>query len=297
MSDLIQAIRMEHPDTIPVSLFILPAAWLKYGEDLQRLVDQYPQFFGGMKKDLSRILDEMPASYRKGIYVDEWNCEWHNEHAGNEAIVVGHPVKSEEEVFDLKYYDRDPMNLILLHGLTGTDTDWLYGGVAQLMAIQYNLNIFMPTTGNSFYLDQGYKGRNYCEFIAEELPEYIQKTFGIKMERENTMIGGLSMGGYGSLHTALTYPDKFSACIALSSALVVRDVAKKPDSEVGSVLPKEFRKELFGSPSKLIKSDMNPEVLYKKIKKQGKKAPFIYLAIGVDDNLLESNRTFRDFLK
>ena len=102
MSNLIQAIRMEHPDTIPVSLFILPAAWLKYGEELQRLVDQYPQFFGGMKKDLSRTLDEMPASYRKGIYVDEWNCEWHNEHAGNEAIVVGHPVKSEEEVFDLK---------------------------------------------------------------------------------------------------------------------------------------------------------------------------------------------------
>jgi len=43
------------------------------------------------------------------------------------------------EVFDLRYYERDPMNLILLHGLTGTDTDWLYGGVAQLMAIQYNL--------------------------------------------------------------------------------------------------------------------------------------------------------------
>ena len=185
-----------------------------------------------------------------------------------------------EEVFDPKYYDRDPVNLILLHGLTGTDTDWLYGGVAQLMAIQYNVNIFMPTTGNSFYLDQGYKGRNHCEFIAEELPEYIQKTFG-----------------YGSLHTALSYPDRFSACIALSSALVVRDVAKKPDSEVGSVLPREFREELFGDPSKLIKSDINPEVLYKKIKKAGKEAPFIYLAIGVDDNLLESNRTFRDFLK
>lgn len=102
MSNLIQAIRMEHPDTIPVSLSILPAAWLKYGEELQRLVDQYPQFFGGMKKDLSRVLDEVPPSYRKGVYVDEWNCEWHNEHAGNEAIVVGHPVKSEEEVFDLK---------------------------------------------------------------------------------------------------------------------------------------------------------------------------------------------------
>ena len=225
----------------------------------------------------------------------EFHAESIMQHA-NFSFVLPNDVAM-EEVFDLKYYDRDPMNLILLHGLTGTDTDWLYGGVAQLMAIQYNLNIFMPTSGNSFYLDQGYKGRNYCEFIAEELPEYIQKTFGIKMERENTMIGGLSMGGYGSLHTALTYPDKFSACIALSSALVVRDVAKKPDSEVGSVLPLQFREELFGDPSKLIESDMNPEVLYKKIRKQGKEAPFIYLAIGVDDNLLESNRAFRDFLK
>lgn len=202
-----------------------------------------------------------------------------------------------EEVFDLKYYDRDPMNIILLHGLTGTDTDWVYGGNAQLMAIQYNLNIFMPTTGNSFYLDQGYRGRNHASFIAEELPDYIHKTFGIKMDRENTMIGGLSMGGYGALHTSLMYPDKFSACIALSSALVVRDVALKPDSEVGGVLPEKYRRELFGDPAKLIESDKNPEVLYKKLKAEGKDAPYIYMAIGTEDNLLPSNRRFRDFLK
>ena len=54
------------------------------------------------------------------------------------------------EVKDLSHYDRETKNIILLHGLTGTDTDWLYGGNAQLMAIQYNLNIFMPTTGNTF---------------------------------------------------------------------------------------------------------------------------------------------------
>lgn len=202
-----------------------------------------------------------------------------------------------EEVFDLRYYERDPLNLILLHGLTGTDTDWLYGGVAQLMAIQYNVNIFMPTTGNSFYLDMGYEGRNHCSFIAEELPEYIEKTFGIKLERENTMIGGLSMGGYGSIHTALMHPDRFSAVIALSSALVVRDVAQKPDSEVGSVLPPEFRAEIFGDPSKLLDSDLNPEVLYRKVKDKGEKAPFIYLACGTEDDLIASNRLFRDFLK
>ena len=102
MSTLVQAIRMEYPDTIPVSVGMLPAAWMKYGEELQKLCDQYPQFFFGRKVDLSRVEEDLPASYRKGVYFDEWNCEWHNEHAGNEAIVVKHPIKDEQDVFDLK---------------------------------------------------------------------------------------------------------------------------------------------------------------------------------------------------
>ena len=202
-----------------------------------------------------------------------------------------------EEVFDLKYYDRDPMNLILLHGLTGTDTDWLYGGVAQLMAIQYNVNIFMPTTGNSFYLDKGYKGGNYCQFIAEELPEYIHKTFGIEFKRENTMIGGLSMGGYGSIHTAFNYPEKFCACIALSSALVIKQIADETNSEVSSLLDPKMRRDLFGAPGDMRGSDLNPETQYLKLKAEGKKAPFLYFAVGTGDNLLGDNRNFRDFLK
>ena len=136
-----------------------------------------------------------------------------------------------EEVYDKKYYEREPLNLILLHGLTGTDTDWVYGGVAQIMAIQYNVNIFMPTTGNSFYLDKGYKGRNHASFIAEELPEYIQKTFGIKMERDNTMIGGLSMGGYGSLHTALAYPDRLRGRQRAASRIQRRAVRRSFETD------------------------------------------------------------------
>ena len=189
------------------------------------------------------------------------------------------------------------MNLILLHGLTGTDTDWLYGGVAQEMAIQYNLNIFMPTTGNSFYLDKGYRGRNHCEFIAEELPGYIGKTFGIKMERQNTMIGGLSMGGYGSIHTSLNYPDRFCACIALSSALVVRDIAGGPDGEVAGVLPQEMRLELFGDPAQMLDSELNAEYQFRKAKEAGCQIPFIYFSVGTGDALLASNRRFRDFLE
>lgn len=225
----------------------------------------------------------------------EFHADSTMQHA-NFSFVLPNDVEM-EEVFDLKYYDRDPMNLILLHGLTGTDTDWLYGGVAQLMAIQYNVNIFMPTTGNSFYLDKGYIGGNYCTFIAEELPAYIEKTFGIEMKRDNTMIGGLSMGGYGSIRTAFLYPEKYFACIALSSALVINDIASEESSEVSDLLDPRMKRDIFGDPKQMRGSDLDPEALYLRLKASGKEAPFLYFAIGLEDNLIDDNRGFRDFLR
>ena len=101
MSDLIQAVRMEYPDTILVDVSILPSAWLKYGKELQYLTDQYPQFFGGRQVDLERIRETMPPTYRKGSHVDEWGCVWENEVDGMEAIVKGHPLRTEQDVYDL----------------------------------------------------------------------------------------------------------------------------------------------------------------------------------------------------
>ena len=200
-----------------------------------------------------------------------------------------------EEVFDRRHYDREPLNLILLHGLTGTDTDWLYGGLSHEMSIQYNLNIFMPTTGNSFYLNKGYRGGNYADYIAIELPEYIQSTFGIDMSRSRTMIGGLSMGGYGSIHTALAYPDRFRACIALSSALHLDEMAE--GYEDNGLIPPAMMQDIFGDPDKLLDSDKNPVYQYGLLKKSGADIPRIYLACGTEDSLISANRRFRDFLE
>ena len=102
MSTLEQAFRMEHPDTIPVMISILPAAWLRYGEELQRLTGQYPQFFGDTPVDYHAAIAHMPPSYRKGTLVDEWGCVWENKTDGNESIVTGHPLKTEEDVLSLK---------------------------------------------------------------------------------------------------------------------------------------------------------------------------------------------------
>ena len=68
MSLLAQAVRMEYPETIPVAVGMLPAAWMKYGSELQKLVDQYPQFFHGLKV-------ERPAVFALGILGAEMDLE------------------------------------------------------------------------------------------------------------------------------------------------------------------------------------------------------------------------------
>lgn len=224
----------------------------------------------------------------------EFHAESIMQHA-NFAFVMANDVYM-PEVKDLRHYQRERCNLFLLHGLTGTDTDWLYGGLAQEMAIQYNLNVFMPTTGNSFYVDKGYAGANWGEYVASELPEYIEKTFNVKLTRENTLIGGLSMGGYGALHLALGYPERFGACIALSSALVIHEYARIAAHD-RDVVPREMMADIFGDPSRVEASDLNPETQFLKLKAAGEPTPRIYLACGTEDALIGHNRDFADFLK
>ena len=224
----------------------------------------------------------------------EFHAETIMQHA-NFAFVLPNDVNM-EEVKDLRHYDRPPKSLILLHGLTGTDTDWLYGGVAQEMAIQYNLAVFMPTAGNFFYLDRGYPGGNYGSYVGEEFPGYIRSTFGYCMTREDTLIGGLSMGGYGAIHTALAYPETFSACVALSSALRIHELAENA-AQSDSVMPLAMVQDVFGDLKALSASDKNPEVQLRRLKEAGKDIPRLYLACGTEDTLLGANREFRKFLK
>ena len=197
------------------------------------------------------------------------------------------------EVKDRRHYERPTKSLILLHGLTGTDTDWLYGGLAQEMAIQYNLAVFMPTAGNFFYLDRGYPGGNWGSFVGGEFPDYVQKVFGYCAKREDTLIGGLSMGGYGALHTALSFPERFGGCIALSAALRIHALA---EGKMDGVMPAAMLRDVFGDLKALRDSDRDPEYQYRTLKAAGREIPSIYLAIGTEDALCGVNRDFRRFL-
>lgn len=102
MSDLIRAIRMQSPETIPVSVSILPSVWIRYGEEIRRLTRQYPQFFAPDDRPIGEIVGSMSETYHRGSHTDEWGCVWENPKDGNEAIVKGHPITCEEDIFSLR---------------------------------------------------------------------------------------------------------------------------------------------------------------------------------------------------
>lgn len=182
--------------------------------------------------------------------------------------------------------------LFLLHGWTGDAWNW----VPEYLAEKYNFAIVLPSGENSFWLDGISAGNKFCTFIGQELVDYIRRTFGLAMSHEETYIMGLSMGGFGALHTALAYPETFGKAAALSSALIVHDIAGIKEGYRDDKANYEYYRECFGDLDKVLESENNPETLVKKLKSQGKKLPEIFMACGTEDFLLENNRKFHDFL-
>lgn len=196
------------------------------------------------------------------------------------------------------YYERSVKTLILLHGYSGDCTDWLYNSNAQDFSLKYNLAIVMPSGGIGFYVDKKASGHRYAQFIGKDLIRYLQDTFGLCRTKEDTLIGGLSMGGFGALHTGLMFPETFGGIMALSSALIIYGLKDmKPNMKDPVMANYEYYVDTFGDLTKAEKSDHNPEVLYKRNKRKGVKNPPIYMACGSEDFLLEPNHKLRDFLK
>lgn len=183
--------------------------------------------------------------------------------------------------------------LFVLHGYTGAAENWNLEALAQ----KYHFAIVSPNGENAFYLDGISTGHKFQTFLGVELVDYIRRTFGLAMTPEETYITGLSMGGFGALHTALAYPETFGKVGAMSSALIVHGIAHMKPGEDRGIGNYEYYRECFGDLETVEERDTNPEVLVKELKNAGKKLPEIFFCCGTEDFLLEPNRVFHSFLE
>lgn len=193
--------------------------------------------------------------------------------------------------------DKPYKTLYLLHGVFGNHTDWVCGSRIQRFAEEHDLAVVMPAGENAFYVDHPESHNFYGQFIGEELVELTRRMFPLSHNREDTFIGGLSMGGYGAMRNGLKYGDTFGYIVSLSGALVLEGMSERTDDVPFFLESRSYAQACFGDLDTLLTSDKNPKELVRRRQAAGQVIPKIYMACGDRDGLLESNRQMADFLR
>lgn len=128
--------------------------------------------------------------------------------------------------------------LYLLHGMDDDQTSWETKGNASAwvqQAIKNNvvpeLIAVMPDAQVSFYTG------SYEQYLQQELIPYIESRYRTINARNSRFIAGLSMGGYGTLYHALTYPEKFALAFSMSPVDLNGDITRLIAQQNAAGLP------------------------------------------------------------
>lgn len=186
---------------------------------------------------------------------------------------------------NLKY-----QTLYLLHGSYGDYLDWsLFTGIERY-AQEKVLAVVMPSGENSCYIDMAH-GEAYETYLTKELPAFLEKMFPIARKRENTFIGGLSMGGYGAFHAALKCPERYGCAVSLSGALDMQMLQNSTAPHIAK-MSVNYRNAVYEDFSKINGTDADLSYLLEKAAKEQIDLPKLYMTCGQEDFIFEENESF-----
>lgn len=177
----------------------------------------------------------------------------------------------------------------LLHGLTGHYNNWIDRTDLIQYASKHRFIVVTPEGDNGWYSDSvSTPTDKYESYIVKELIPEIDAKYRTLATRENRMIAGLSMGGYGALKFGLKYPEMFSLVGSFSGALGAASFSEKTAGNIGKSIDAIFGAEDSESRRSndifRIIRELTPEKL--------KALPFIYQSCGTEDFLIQNNREY-----
>ncbi|MCH1981520.1 prolyl oligopeptidase family serine peptidase [Ruminococcus sp. OA3] len=201
--------------------------------------------------------------------------------------------------YDGHRYQKDgpSRTLILLHGISDNASGWIRHGLADELAAQYNIAVIVPEGHKSFWLDMKHGG-HYTEYLTGELPELMEKMFHIPADSDHLMIAGLSMGGFGALHAALSEPGVFAAVGSFSGVTDISAFFHQAEilgktSDCGA----NFINEIVAVVGEGGIPREKDQLCYLAKNLSTAEAPDIYLACGTEDLLVyRQNTAFYDLL-
>lgn len=177
--------------------------------------------------------------------------------------------------------------LYLLHGLSDDSSIWTrYTSIERYVRGQ-NIAVIMPEVQRSWYCDMK-NGLRYFEYVSQELPQLVHKYFSLSLAREKNYIAGLSMGGFGAMKTALTYPERYAGVGSFSGAVDLEAILKVHRSDVQRI---QEAVAILG-PELAIGPENDLKALLKKVSP----TPKIYLSCGEEDFLYGVNQQMHRYL-
>lgn len=179
----------------------------------------------------------------------------------------------------------------LFHGYGRGADQWLRETFVEKDCARYGFIAVCPDVGHSFYTDLKY-GQPFFSYVTDELPIIVNRLFSIDPPRENTFVAGLSMGGYGAMKAALTYPDRYMSAGSFAGALDVEQLQKRMLQDVNSLAYAESC-GMFGVGEKVPESDNLLSLLEEVSLLPREERPKLYQSVGKQDDIYPLNIAFR----
>jgi S-formylglutathione hydrolase FrmB len=186
--------------------------------------------------------------------------------------------------------------LYLLHGLGGHYSNWTQRTNLAAYALPYRLLVVMPDAGSSWYVNaRNTPEDRYEDFIVEDLPRIVGAKYLLDSSRVG--IAGLSMGGYGAAMLALRHPSQYRIAGSLSGAVIIPNAAESLRANSAKRDIDNFNRVFGDTPGEFYDEH---DVLKLAVASTPAKAPYLYLAAGIQDEfstLLAGHRTLADTLR
>ena len=215
-----------------------------------------------------------------------------------------------------------------LHGLSGSETDWVSKGNIDGTADSLfasgtpQLIIVMPDGDDGWYTNwvdripfnvcadtlhteapdrYCVEHERYDDYITRDVVAYIDAHYRTREDRGHRGIGGLSMGGYGALELALSHPDVFSAAASHSGVVSITYTGPHPfaaparfATNVDEIRPSAgsfWPRYLHYWGRDLDRwHTADPALTAERVRQRGQPMPALFFDCGRDDGFVEQNR-------
>lgn len=189
--------------------------------------------------------------------------------------------------------------LYFLTGYSGSAEELIFTLPLRQMSALYGIAVIVPDGENAFYTDHPERAACMGQYAGEELVQISRRLFPcLSRKREQTFIGGISMGGYGAVVLGLHYRDTFSKLALFSPAAEPDRLLSGEKQDVSGAVPASLFEALLGERRAYAASErLNPARAVETFAAEGIPLPDFWMCCGNQDLLVgDSCARFRETL-